>query len=305
MVLDSLFPVFALITLGTALKHWRLTTTAFLQTADRLVYYIFFPTLLFWKIGGGSPGSAGLNGPFFLAAILAVVLIHLLSLVYIRWQLTDFQAGAFSQGCHRFNTYIGMAIAITAFGEAGARQFGLLIGVMIPINNILAVATLTWYARGKASGAARIGQTVRAMASNPLIIACAAGLIYSRTVGGFPVFIDNALGLMAAITLPLALLSIGGALTLAGLREYRKPLLVGAGLKLVALPLVGGALLLWAGVGGLEFKVGMVFFALPISPATYVLSAQLHSDSRLAAAAIVTTTALSVFSLAIILTLVG
>jgi predicted permease len=94
-------------------------------------------------------------------------------------------------------------------------------------------------------------------------------------------------------------------LTLTGIREYRKPLLAGAGLKLLVLPLVGGALLRWAGVDGLEFRVGMMFFALPISPATYVLSAQLHSDSRLAAAAIVTTTALSVIPLATILTLFG
>ena len=55
MVLNSLFPVFTLIAMGMALKHWQLTTTEFLKTADRLVYFIFFPALLFWKIGGSPP----------------------------------------------------------------------------------------------------------------------------------------------------------------------------------------------------------------------------------------------------------
>lgn len=304
MVLNSLFPVFALIALGMALRHWQLTTTDFLKTADRLVYFIFFPTLLFWKIGG-SPAQETLNGDFYLATALAVLLIYAASLAYIHWRVPDFQAGAFSQSCYRFNTYIGMAIIINAFGEEGARQFGILIGFFIPIHNILAVATLTWYARGQAAGTTRVGQTVRAMVSNPLIIACVAGLIYSRTVGGFPLFLHNALGLMAAITLPLALLSIGGGLTLRGIRDYWHPSLAGACFKLVALPLVGGMLLWLSDVSDLEFKIGMIFFALPISPATYVLSAQLHSDTRLASAAIVVTTALSVIPLALFLTIWG
>ena len=127
MVLNSLFPVFALIVLGVALKRWRLTTTDFLKASDRLVYYIFFPILLFWKIGG-SPSSAGGSGRFYLAVILAVMLIYLLSLAYIAWRVKAFQAGAFHQSCFRFNTYIGMAVVLTSLGEDSVRPFGILVG---------------------------------------------------------------------------------------------------------------------------------------------------------------------------------
>ena len=51
MILNNLFPVFALIGLGSLLKHLHLTGEAFLKASDRLVYFIFFPVLLFWKIG--------------------------------------------------------------------------------------------------------------------------------------------------------------------------------------------------------------------------------------------------------------
>ena len=304
MVFDSLVPVFALIIMGMALKHWHLTTTEFLNTADRLVYYIFFPALLFWKIGG-SRADETLNAPFYLATALAVILVYLASLAYIRWRVPDFQAGSFSQSCYRFNTYIGMAIIINAFGEEGAQQFGLLIGFFIPIHNILAVATLTWYAGENPGGRKRMVQTLRAMLSNPLIIACVAGLIYARTIGSFPVSVNNALGLMTGMTLPLALLSVGGGLSLTGIREFWQLSLVSAGFKLVALPLCGGFLLHWAGVSTLEFIIGMIFFTLPISPATYVLSSQMNSDTRLASAAIVISTALSVIPLATVLTLWG
>ena len=55
MVLESLFPVFALSLMGVVLKRFNLTHAAFLQTSDRLVYFIFFPAMLFWKIGGADP----------------------------------------------------------------------------------------------------------------------------------------------------------------------------------------------------------------------------------------------------------
>ena len=304
MVLNSLFPVFALIALGMALKHWHLTSTDFLKTADRLVYFIFFPALLFWKIGG-SPPSPAVNGHFYLAVVLAILIIYLGSITYICWRVPAFQAGTFSQNCYRINTYIGMAIVINALGEEGIRPFGILIGFLIPMNNILAVATLTWYADGHATGAGRIRQTAQAMIANPLILACVGGLIYSRAIGYFPTFVHNGLALMAGVTLPLALLSIGGALNPTGIRDNWKLSLVSTCFKLVALPLIGWMLLRWTGVGGLDLQIGMIYFALPISPATYVLASQLKSDTRLTSATIALSTALSVFPLAIVLTVFG
>ena len=49
----------------------------------------------------------------------------------------------------------------------------------------------------------------------------------------------------------------------------------------------------------------MVFFALPTSTAIYVLSSQLRSDTRLASAAIVVSTAGSLASLSVVLTDAG
>jgi predicted permease len=48
-------------------------------------------------------------------------------------------------------------------------------------------------------------------------------------------------------------------------------------------------------------QTGMIFFALPTSTALYVLSSQLGSDTRLAAASIVLSTILSFVSLTVVL----
>ena len=301
MVVNNLFPVFALLLFGHLLKRTGLTHDAFLNTADKLIYFIFFPALLFWKIGGAASDQIGDPG-LYKAAICAVVIVYFLSSLYIKFFKVDaFQAGSFSQSCYRFNTYIGMAVVLSALGEEGVRQFSILIGLIIPIINILAVSTLSWYAKEKVPMQERLMQTVKALLTNPLIIACIAGIIYWKWIGGFPVFLDNTFKLASFVTLPLALLSIGGALTLSGIKTHFKLSLVACVFKLVILPLVGYLFLRAFETGGVSFNVGMIYFALPTSTALYILSAQLNSDTRLASAAIALSTILSFLSLSLAL----
>jgi predicted permease len=301
MVLNNLFPVFALLLFGHLLKRFGLTHDAFLKTADKLIYYIFFPVLLFWKIGAAVSDRIGDPG-LYKAAICAVVSIYILSSLYIKiFRVPAYQAGSFSQSCYRFNTYIGMAVILNALGEDGARQFSILIGLIIPIINILAVSTLSWYSEKKATLPQRMGLTAKALISNPLIIACIGGIVYWKLIGGFPVFIDNTFRLASFVTLPLALFSIGGALTLSSMKDHFKLSLVACVFKLVILPLIGYLFLNAFNATGISFKVGMIYFTLPTSTALYILSSQLSSDTQLASAAIALSTLLSVISLSVAL----
>ena len=303
ILLNSLFPVFALIVLGNRLKRFRLTNETFLKTADKLVYFIFFPVMLFWKIGRG--GSAvPVDWRFPLAAGLAVLTIYILSTLYVLiFRVGAFQVGTFSQTCYRFNTYVGMALMITMAGDEGVRLFGILISLLIPPINVLAVVTLIWFSGKTYSGWERMRLAAKAIVANPLILGCGAGLLYARFRIPMPAFIENTFELMSLLTLPLALLSIGGALSLKSLRGHLKLSMVGAVFKLVLLPLAGYLYLQWFGVTGLPFKIGMVFLCLPTSTALYVLSSQLNSDTELASASIVLSTILSFFSLSVALVL--
>ncbi|MBW2432632.1 MAG: AEC family transporter [Deltaproteobacteria bacterium] len=301
MVVNNLFPVFALLLFGHLLKRIGITQDAFLTTADKLIYFVFFPLLLFWKIGGAASERIGDPG-LYKAAICAVISVYVLSTLYIKiFRVGAFQAGSFSQSCYRFNTYIGMAVILSALGEDGARQYSILIGLVIPLINVLAVSTLTWFAEEKLSLKKRLSLTVKAVLTNPLIIACLAGIAYWKWIGGFPVFLDNTFRLASFVTLPLALLSIGGALTLSGIKKYYKLSLVACVFKLIILPLIGYFFLKTFGAAGLSFKVGMIYFTLPTSTALYILSAQLSSDTQLASAVIALSTLLSFFSLSLAL----
>ena len=301
MILNNLFPVFALIGLGSLLKQIHLTGEHFLRSSDRLVYFIFFPAMLFWKIGSAPSVDNGATD-LIAAAICAVAAIYLVSAICLKlFRVAHFAAGSFSQSCYRFNTYVGMAVIMNALGETGVSRFGILIGFIIPIINVLAVSTLIWYSGQTLDARERVRITLRALISNPLIIGCLAGMAYSRLVGEFPVFLDNTFRLAAMVALPLALLSIGGTLTMKNLKTHLGPAFLGSAIKLLVLPAVGWFFLKAFDASVLSFQVGMLFFALPASPAIIVLSSQLNSDTEFASAAIVLSTLLSFFSMSAVL----
>ena len=303
IILNSLFPIFALLLLGSLLKKAGITNDSYLKTSDRMIYYIFFPVMLFWKIGGSAQGS-GLDPLFLLSTLGALCFVIAISLVFIiLGPVNAYQAGSFSQSCYRFNTYIGVAVILNSFGEAGIAYFGVLIALVIPLVNLSAVSVLIWFSGEKSSFSRRSALLVKALVANPLIIASFLGIIYAQLVGVFPVFVDNTLKMMSMVTLPLALLSIGGSLSFGGLKDNLGLSLVAAGFKLLLLPLCGFLVYRIVGLDELAFKVGMIFLSLPTSTAIYVLSSQLKSDTELASAAIVLSTLLSFISLSVVLLL--
>ncbi len=301
IILNAIFPIFALLFLGKLLHHLNITDKSFLKTSDKLVYYVFFPVMLFWKIGSSASDNI-INFELCFAVIISVLIVYLFSLAAIRFfNISNYGAGSFSQACYRFNTYIGMAIVMNALGEEGIRYFGLVIGFTIPIINVLAVTTLIWFSSKKNSINQNIKLLTKALISNPLILGCIAGLLFSKANFTFPVFMDNTFALMTAVTMPLALLSIGGSLTFNGVKVHRKNALIASSLKLILLPMIGYSLLIFFEINGVAFKAGMIFFTLPTSTALYVLSAQMGGDTQLASVSIVTSTLISFIPLSVAL----
>lgn len=301
IVLNSLFPVFILIGLGRILKITGFIRDEYFKASDKLVYFIFFPAMLFWKISQ-NPSSQGIDLGLPLAALSSILMVFLLSTLYIiKGRVTPFEAGSFSQGCYRFNTYIGMAIMVTLPGNQSVLQFGILIGFAIPVINVLSVSVLIWFSSRQFDHRQRMIYLLKAVISNPLIIACCAGILCYRFDIRFPVFINNSFNLLSMVTLPLALLSIGSSFTFLKLKGYFRLSLISSLFKLVLLPVIGFAFMTLFDVEGHAFRVGMIFFCLPTSTAIYVLSSQMGSDTDLASASIVFSTLVSMISLTLVL----
>ncbi|MGD9817557.1 MAG: AEC family transporter [Desulfomonilaceae bacterium] len=303
LILNNLLPIFAIIGLGIFLKRRKWISDSFISSTDRLIYYIFFPALLFWKIGKPTNG-AGIESGLILAVFITVFIIFLISLLLTRlFRMSDYEVGSFTQGCYRFSSYIGLALTFTALGDEGGRTFGMLIGFIIPFINVLVVSSMTWFSGETSSSRSRTSMVLKAVVSNPLIIACLAGIIYARLAIPFPVFVDNTLALMSSITLPLALVSIGGILHFSGNRKHLWKAFLASIVKLIMMPVIGYLCIKHFGVSNTGLQVAMIYFALPTSPQNYILSSQLNSDVDLATLTIVVSTFLSILSLSVMLIL--
>lgn len=302
-VLNTVLPVFTLIAVGGFLRQAAMVDERFILSCDRLIYYVFFPCLLFWKIG--KPGAfTSIDWFLVMAVTVSVLSVFILSLLYARMvRMPNDQVGSFSQACYRFSTYVGMAIVLSAFGDEGGRIFGVLISLCIPIINVLAVWSLICFASGTPWSPGRSHYLVRSALSNPLILACVGGLFSSYIGFVFPIWLDKTLGLLSAMALPLALVCLGGSLKVTTFQRHIKASLIAGIFKLVLLPLIGYGILQLSQVQGISFKVAMIYFALPTSPNNYILSEQLQSDTDLASATIVVSTFLAVVSLSTILML--
>ncbi len=177
LILNSVVPIFAVIALGHLLRRFQFIDDTFIKVSDKLIYYIFFPALLFWKIGKPA-GTATLETRLIFAVLCAVFIVSLASLIFVKLvRMPNYAVGSFSQGCFRFSTYIGMAVMLAALGEEGLRQLGVLIGFVIPFINVLAVSTLIWFSGESYAWPRKAVLLAKATLLNPLIVACMLGIL--------------------------------------------------------------------------------------------------------------------------------
>lgn len=292
-LVSALLPVFSLILLGLLLKKIRFPgDKGFWDGAERLIYYVLFPSLLFTNLASAELEAVPVGA---MAGVLAgAVLIVTLTLLLIR-PLLGIPGAAFSslfQGAIRQNTYVGLAGAAAIAGSRGLTLASVAIAVLIPLLNLLSVGVLSYFSGGRGWGRALL-EIVR----NPLILACVAGIALNYGGISLPNWIADPLAMLGRAALPLGLLSVGAALRLTVGAGELKAIVLASAAKLLLIPW-----LVWLGCGqvGLEAQattVALLFAAVPTSVSSYILARQLGGDEHLMAAIITVQTLLAMVSM--------
>jgi predicted permease len=289
----ALAPVFLLIALGWLLRRHGFPGDAFWPAAERLVYYVLFPALLFLTTAGSQLAGFGLL-PLAAALIGALLAVGALALLLGRGLGID-RAGLTSvfQGSIRANTYVGLGAAGTLYGAAGLEVLGIVILIVVTTVNLLSVIALLHYGRKAAGG----GAVLSSVARNPLILACLGGFALNAAgidLTGVP---RDTLAVLGQASLTLGLLCVGAGLELAHLGRQRLAALATCTLKLVLMPAATALACNLAGIQGLSAAVAVLFTACPISASSYVLARQLGGDAPLMAGLITLTTIAAAFTM--------
>ena len=307
-VINTLLPVFLIIALG-ALLTWRgLLTESVLSGIKWLVYWVGLPALLVHKIVAAELDASVLNslGIVLVGTGAAVVVGVVVAMVF---RMKSERVGTFVQASFRGNlAFVGLPVVVYAFSTAGqsparAEQIAVLtIGPLVVVYNVVAVVGLL--ASRHKFGWSSVRKMFVGLVANPLLLACVAGVVGSVLALKLPPVVDRTLQTLGDMTLPLALLSVGGALVNTHIRGSWLPALASSGIKLAVAPVAGLLMAHAIGAGPTETGVSLILLATPTAVASYVLADQLDGDSALAASAVVFATILSPFSLGLVVGLI-
>lgn len=297
-ILLVLWPLFALIAMGFALRRTALFSVDFWPSAEKLNYFILFPALLMNSLATAPLDNPKL--PFLASAIFFILAVSSLLVLVNKYlfKITIGRFGAYIQGVTRFNTYLGLAIIADLFGTEGIAIAAVIMAILVPSTNIIAVLSLS------AGKKVSIQQLFLPIIKNPLIISCFLGILLNLSPIGLPFGSDQLLKLLAAASLPLGLICIGGALQTATLKNEFKPIIVTTLIRLLAMPSLAIFTAYLFSLPELETVLLAIFFSIPTAPTAYILTRQLKGDSQLMAGIITLQTITAILTLPLVLTLV-
>lgn len=295
--LEITLPVMLLVILGIWLKRRGSINSDFIRMSSQLVFNVSLPVLIFMAIVNADLGDQNYNGLILFSLLAALGSFAVGAFAARLMQIPEYSKGAFIQASFRSNlAIIGLALCISAYPLKGAVIGAIVLAVVTPLYNLLAVYVLT----GGAS-LANLKKQVMVMAKNPLIISivlAAAFRLMDLSLG--PVWQKTG-STIAAMTLPLALIGIGGSLSVAVVTRGGMPALATSVIKILINPLLIILAAILVGFRNEELMVLAIMFACPTAAASFVMALAMGGDGELTANAIAVTTLGSGITLATII----
>lgn len=287
-----LLPDFLLIALGFVVCRFTALDRSVWSAAERLVYWLFFPVLLFNSIVKSTlnPGTTATLAAAGVAVVGCGIALAS-GLRHLRGVDGRLQASG-AQVAFRFNSFVALALAERLGGATGLAWVALLIALCVPLCNVAAVWSLARHG----------GQdTWRELLRNPLILATVAGLVANAAGLRFAPPVDTVLSRAGAAALPLGLMAVGAGLRFSGLA--RAPGLAAAllGIRHLALPAIALLLGWLLNLPAPQALLLAVFGALPTASSSYVLAVRMGGDGAYVAGLVTASTLLAMLSVPLVL----
>jgi len=287
-----LLPDFSLILCGYLVCRYTALGRKVWEPVENLVYFLFFPVLLFHAIIK-SPldiaGASSLIGAGWAMGLCGIGLAY--SIPHWPWlarHIPQREHAASAQVAFRFNSFIGLALAERLAGAQGLLLIAVLIGVCVPLFNVGAVWPM---ARHGQRGL--LGELLR----NPLIIGTASGLAANLLGLSLPFWLEPTVSRIGAAALPLGLMAAGAGLQFGALGQAKALSAAVLTIRHFLLPLLALGFSRLFQLDPQQTLMLLVFSALPTAPSCYVLAARMGYNGAYVAGLVTLSTLLGVLSL--------
>lgn len=328
-------PSLLLLMFGVLLRKGGQIGDAFVAQASRLMFNWALPCLLFFSVYQADTPFSEHKSLLTAGAVTALILFFGAWAVSARLIPNPALKGVFIQSIYRGNTAImGIAYCANAYGEAGMVKGSLYAGSMTLLFNILAVIAMTmsvpagkeaapdakgvegprgakWAqgakgAKGAGGAAGRKAdwrRSARQIVTNPLIIAILLAMLCRAFELTLPGAILKAGHSVAQCALPISLICVGASFQLKTVLQPHSFAMRASEARLVASPVVAGAVGLAFALPAQEFGVLLLMGLTPVATASYVMVKAMGGDDIAMANVIGITNFLSIFAAAVYITL--
>ena len=299
-VLQAIAPLVVLMALGAWIKRTLVKQDEVWSGIESIVYYVLMPALLFSNIS-----QADLTdlpwGALLTSLYLPTLALSAIAIAPMLWRnsLTPATRSSLFQGISRFNLYISLSLVASLLDERSFALIGLLAAALILLVNLTCVSALVTLN----SGQLKLRKLAKELTTNPLILACIAGILASEFKISLPEFGWITLERLGQTALPISLLAIGAGLSLTRLSQGLPLNLYSSLMQLIVKPVIAFGVIYAI---GLEPQYGLliiILLATPTAPSSYILARKLGGDAPVMASMIAFQTCVGFGTLLIMLTL--
>jgi predicted permease len=278
---NTIAPIFLIVILGIILKRKGIINENFVATSSKFVFSVTLPVLIFMKVAQMDlTRSVNLIQMLYVygGVLFLFALNWLLSIIFIP---EGRDRGVFVQGSFRSNFAIfGLAIIANMFGEGEMAKAAVLLAFIIPLYNVLSIIALTVPVRREKQ--LNHKQVLLEIVKNPLILALFAAAPFAGLQITIPEVLQTTGNYLATITLPLALLGIGGSLNFRNMKNSSRVALSAAFMKLIVSPLLFTLTAYQLEFIGEDLAIVFILFASPTAVVSFIMAEAMGGNAQLA-----------------------
>ena len=277
--LEIVLPLFLLMALGYVIKLTGMMNETSVKQVNKVIFKIFLPLLVFCNIYNTELAES-FNCHLLLYGVAGVLIQFVLSLcLAVLLEKDNSQRGVMLQGMFRSNFVLfGIPISTALFGDTAAGLASILIAVIIPLYNVLAVISLELF-NGKKPN---LGKILIGIVTNPLIIGSVLGIVFVVLKLSIPKPIYDTITDLSSIATPLAFVILGASFSFGDVGRYIKNVLIVLSAKLLVFPALFLGIALLLGFRGTPLAVLLTVFGAPIAVSSFTMAQQMGGNDKLA-----------------------
>ena len=305
--LQVVFPIMSFMAIGFLIRRIGWFTETTFNQLNTFVFQLLMPILIITTIMAVPAAQlmSALNVQLLLFSLAGIAVMVLISGLLCHYKIRDKAArGVIIQGLYRSNLILyGVPAMLTIYDESKVGMISFLVIFIIPIYNIIAAVVLGRSGEAKISQRQMMGFVLR----NPLVLGALLGILANVLLRSLlPVIVVDSLRQIGMLATPMAFLILGGTMKV---KNFGKDLPLLALVCFVRLVLVPALALYLAitllGLSGPALIVILGVFATPTAVNSYTMAKNMNIAPDLAGNLVVSSTLLSLFTLAGWITLLG